>query len=851
MKKFATLIGLLWFAAGLYAQSPQTYASSEILLKLKKLKVYGSVLYIAAHPDDENTRLLAYMANGKLYKTGYLSLTRGDGGQNLIGNEQGTELGLIRTNELLAARRIDGAEQFFSRAYDFGFSKSTDEALAKWNRDLILSDVVWVIRNFRPDVIITRFPEDSRAGHGHHSASAVLAHEAFTAAADPAKYPEQLKGAVKPWQAKRLLWNTYNFGSVNTQANDQFKIDVGGYNALLGKSYGEIAAESRSQHKSQGFGVPAQRGNAFEYFILTEGTAPQNDLLDGVETTVQRLGKTSSLLPKVEKSIDSLLQNFSAEHPEKSVKALVALYQLLQTQETFDEPWRLQKLNELHHLIELCSGLYFEATTMVPHVAAGDSLRINVNIVNRSGIKLQSASVNLFDIPIPSPLPNNEPVNFSKQVFVLVNTLPSQPYWLEKGLIEGRFDVSNQALIGKPLSEPPYRINLNVEVENQFFTFSKPVQYKHTDPVNGEIFQPLSVTPALTLMESPKFVFTHLNKEKPAPIKMNITALSTFTKEKAGFYQYEYDSKGSLVQNEARADDTLTLLKNASRLNYLNTEEILKKTKEKDLRFMVELRRSAYKERYQSYTIRKIEYPHIPSITYFYLNKVKLIDQPIVTVGKKIGFIPGAGDMIPEALADLNYEVIVLTEKDIMSGNLKQFDAIVTGVRAYNIHDWLNAAYDALMQYVYEGGNLLVQYNTSNYIGPVKSKIGPYPFEVSRARVTDENAAVKFLDATDRIFKWPNKISNNDFKDWVQERGIYFAETPAENYKALLGMSDAGEAEQTGSLITTDYGKGRFIYTGLVFFRQLPAGVGGAYRLFANLVANPKYQNQDGKSKSR
>lgn len=454
-------------------------------------------------------------------------------------------------------------------------------------------------------------------------------------------------------------------------------------------------------------------------------------------------------------------------------------------------------------------------------------------------------------MPIPSPLPNNEPVTFSKQVFVPVNLPPSQPYWLEKGLNEAHFDVQDQALIGKPLSEPPYRINLNAEIENQFFTFSKPVQYKHTDPVNGEIYQPLSVTPALTLVESPKFVFTKLNKEKPASIKMAVTAMSQFKNERAGFYQYEYDKAGKLLKNEARADDTLTLAKNTGRTYYLNTEDILKKTKDKDLRFMVELRRPAYKERYQSYTIRKIDYPHIPSITYFYLNKVKLIDQPIVTVGKKIGFIPGAGDLIPEALADLKYEVTVLTEKDILSGKLKQYDAIVTGVRAYNVHDWLNTAYDALMQYVYEGGNLLVQYNTSNYIGPVKSKMGPYPFDISRARVTDENADVKFLDPTDKVFNWPNKISKDDFKDWIQERGIYFADLPAENYKPLLGMSDAGEPEQQGSLITADYGKGRFIYTGLVFFRQLPAGVGGAYRLFANLVANPKYHNPNDKPKSK
>src|SRR3954454_7323931 len=275
MKKYFTTYILIvshsafcffYFAFSSNAQTPPTYSSADIYLQIKKLNVLGSVLYVAAHPDDENTRLLAYFAKEKLYRTGYLSLTRGDGGQNLIGNEQGIELGLIRTQELLSARRIDGAEQFFSRAFDFGFSKSTEEALKIWNKEKILSDVVWVIRKFQPDVIITRFPGDERAGHGHHQASEILAKEAFIAAADSTKFPEQFKYGLRPWQAKRILWNTFNFGGNNTTSENQFKMDVGVYNSLLGKSYGEIASESRSQHKSQAFCIARQRGLTFEYF---------------------------------------------------------------------------------------------------------------------------------------------------------------------------------------------------------------------------------------------------------------------------------------------------------------------------------------------------------------------------------------------------------------------------------------------------------------------------------------------------------------------------------------------------------------------------------------------------------
>src|SRR5437762_7006881 len=345
----------LYFAPYSFSQAPVTWTSSDMYLAIRKLNVLGSVLYLAAHPDDENTRLLAYFAKDKMYRTGYLSLTRGDGGQNLIGDEQGIELGLIRTQELLSARRIDGAEQFFSRAYDFGFCKTADEALKTWGHDKILSDVVWVIRKFQPDVIITRFPGDERAGHGHHAASSLLANEAFKAAADPNMFPEQLKLGVQPWQVKRILWNTFNFGSVNIKDSTQYKMDVGVYNTLLGKSYGEIASESRSQHKSQGFGVPRQRGQAFEYFETTVGHAPKNSLMDEVDTTWSRAGNN-----EISSQVENILRTYNFENPENSVPALVNLYQTIQKLPA--QYWEEKKLQEVKNLIVECSGLFAEAT---------------------------------------------------------------------------------------------------------------------------------------------------------------------------------------------------------------------------------------------------------------------------------------------------------------------------------------------------------------------------------------------------------------------------------------------------------------------------------------------------------
>ena len=339
-----------------YTQAPPTWTSSDMYLAIRKLNVLGSILYVAAHPDDENTRLIAYFAKDRMLRTGYLSLTRGDGGQNLIGTEQGIELGLIRTQELLAARRIDGGEQFFTRAFDFGFSKSPEETFTKWDREKILSDVVWVIRKFQPDVIITRFPTTGEGGHGHHTASAILANEAFTAAADPNRFPEQLK-YVKPWQAKRILLNGFNFGGTNLTSNDQFKIDVGGYNPLLGKSYGEIAAISRSNHKSQGFGATASRGEALEYFKPTGGTAPVNDLFDDVDLSWRKITGGGA----IEKMVNDIGSSFDLLHPENSVKALVKLYQAMQ--QLPDGYWKTQKLKETQQLIEQCSGLFIDATT--------------------------------------------------------------------------------------------------------------------------------------------------------------------------------------------------------------------------------------------------------------------------------------------------------------------------------------------------------------------------------------------------------------------------------------------------------------------------------------------------------
>ena len=826
MKYCGTIFLLFSFALNVAAQIPASLNAAEIRQGIEKLGVTASVLYIAAHPDDENTRLLGYLAKERQYRTGYLSITRGDGGQNLIGDEQGVELGMIRTQELMAARRADGAEQFFTRAYDFGFSKSTEEALRIWDQEKILSDVVWVIRKFQPDVIITRFPPDSRAGHGHHSASAVLAQLAFEAAADPARFPEQFNYGVQPWKAKRLLWNTFNFGSTNTTASDQFKLDVGVFNPLVGKSYGEIASESRSQHKSQGFGVPRQRGQSFEYFTHVAGEPFQNDILDGVETNWKRVNAEG-----INKMIDALLQKYKMTDPSTSVPQLIALYKAIE--KVNDGDWKRKKMEELQQLIEAASGLWLEATTAQSFVVNQDSLQINFSAIARTQLPVKLLRIQLDTIPVSNIdtvintlLSTNLALNFNRRIKVFRKV--SDPYWLEKPMLTGSFQVTDQRQIGKAWNDPVYTAVFTVEIFGSTFSFTKPVFHKYTDPVKGELYQPLVVYPPVSIKPNQSvMIFTdaaqkNLNLQFTGHSKQpNNGAVNITTKESWTVKQNAFDLQ--LQYNE--------LLSKAVQVLPVGTQQ-------ETGSFLQPIITAADGGKYTQ-RIRKIEYDHIPVISYFPDAVSKLVYVDVKTSGKRIGYINGAGDFVPYCLQQMGYRVDILKQEDLTSDNLRQYDAVVTGIRAYNVNEWLSESYDVLMNYVKEGGVMLVQYNTSSQIGPVKAKISPIPFNISRNRVTEEDAAVQFLDAQHPLLNFPNKISTEDFKGWVQERSVYEAEAMGQGFVSLLSMHDAGEPDRKGSLIAADYGKGRFIYTGLSFFRQLPAGVPGAYRIMANLLAKP------------
>ena len=758
--------------------------SAEIIAQIKGLKTVGSVLYFAAHPDDENNSFLPYLTKERNLRTAYLSLTRGDGGQNLIGKEQGIELGMIRTQELLAARRIDGAEQYFSTAYEFGYSKSSDEALQIWDHEKVLSDAVWIIRKFQPDIIISRFPPDARAGHGHHAASAIIANEAYIAAADSTKFPAQFKYGVSVWKAKRILWNTFNFGSINTTNENQLKVEVGGYNPIIGKSYGEIGAEARTMHKSQGEGRPRRRGTSYEFFELKGGDPANNDIMDGVNTSWSRLQGAA-----VETSIDKIVSTYNMYDPSASVAALVKLYQQINALPVSN--WRNYKLDQVQDIIKSCAGIYIEATSQQQQVIPGESISIQFLLNQRSNANsvLQSIQLPFKDTSLNKTLVNNQNIQFEYKLNVPANKSISQPYWLVNPKTEGMFVVKDQLLIGKSENDPEFEGMVNVAIEKQVFTFKIPVQYKYTDLTKGDVYQPIAVVPVTEIK---------YNKE-----------VSIVAPGKAITVSYQ------TMEHNGTSKQTDITLKNSTEHLPVNDNAIYTKS---------------------------IAYDHIPTITYFPTASTKIVPLAVQNTAKHIGYIDGAGDKIPEALVELGATVTHLTESDITSENLKQFDAIVVGIRAYNMYSYLTEKNDIFNDFVSQGGNLVVQYLKSNQVGIKPVKVGPYKFSVnSGKRVSQEEVPVIFTLPNHIVLNNPNKITASDFENWVQERSTYQSDNFDAHFEAPLTMNDKGEAPSNGSLLIAPYGKGNMVYLSLVLFRQLPAGNPGAYKLLANIISLPRH----------
>ncbi len=846
MKKLIIFILSLSILGLVNAQAPKSYTSSEILLQLKKLNTVGSVLYIAAHPDDENTRLIAYLANEKCLRTGYLSLTRGDGGQNLIGSEQGIELGMIRTQELLAARRIDGGEQFFTRAYDFGFSKNPEETFTKWSHDSILSDMVWVIRNFRPDIIITRFATDGSGGHGHHTASAMLAEEAFDAAADPTRFPEQLQ-YVSVWKTRRMFWNvSTRFANPNADMSPYIKLDVGGYNPLLGKSYGEIAAESRSMHKSQGFGSAKQRGESLEFFKPLKGdTTGLKDIFEGMdfslknkipfdEKKLQSLGYDKTTSKNMFIRINKILNYESLNCMNSTeINAKIQDYYLIfqNNKLVSDSILRKIKLNFLNNLFINSIAFFSETNSDNYNVSVNDDAKWSSSFVNRqNGMRINKVKINTFEIDTNINLETNKFITVSKKSKIELEKI-SQPYWIEYPIKNNIFQIKNQKLIGKDFLANTPIASVNYSTYDDNFNLSQPIQYKWVDPEKGELYRPLVITPPVMLNLTQKsFVFTD---EKPKEIKVIV---------KAGKDNIQAKIKANLPQGwtiePAFANITLPKKGDEQIISFsIKSPLVISSVVEKQstINFIAEIDGIEYTK-----GIKEIKYDHIPVQTWFPEAEAKLVKVEVKKTFNTVGYIQGAGDEVPASLEQMGYKVVMITDEQLQNGNLNEFPAIVLGVRAFNTNEKLQQYKQRVFDYVKDGGNLIVQYNTNSFFGPLKDQISPVPFKLSRDRVTIEEAPVTFLLPEHPVLNFPNKITNTDFDGWIQERGIYFATEIDSSFQCPLSMNDQGEKPNKGSLIIAKYGKGNYVYTGLAFFRELPAGVPGAYRLFANLLSLPK-----------
>lgn len=827
MIKQLALIFTLSFGQNLLAQTSPELNSAEILQGLKKLHTVGSVLYVAAHPDDENTRLLGYLATEKNFRTGYLSLTRGDGGQNLIGKEQGEALGLIRTQELLAARRTDGAEQFFTRANDFGFSKNPEETFTIWNKDSILADVVLAIRRFKPDVIICRFPTTGEGGHGHHTASAILALEAFDLAADPSKFPEQLK-EVEVWKTKRILWNTFNFGGNNTTSEDQLKIDVGAYNPLLGLSYGEVAANSRSMHKSQGFGSARQRGESIEYFKLLKGEPANTDVFEGITASWKRLPVSSDM----ESTLNSIVSNFNPQHPELSLPALETVYSKLQQLDEKDPNvryWKQQKLSACKELILQCAGLWMEAYASNYSAVPGSEISISAQIIarNPANVNLKSVSfIGQTDKKTDLQLAKNKLETIDQKEILPASTPYSAPYWLNEPHTVGMYTVNNRALNGTPENHAAKSVIYHLTIDGIDLDVERGLVFKSTDPVKGEVYRPFEVLPPVTINLSDQvLVFSALTpKEVSFVVKANTQPVKGTVKV-AVPSGWKIEIKNPEINLAKKGDEQI--------VKAVLTPD--KNGKDGKLRASVLIDGSEYTK-----SITRIEYDHIPYQFFLSDAEAKIVFLDLKKTKTKIAYIPGAGDNVAACLTQIGYDVTLLTDELLAKEDLSVYSSIVTGVRAYNTNDRMPIYHEKLMAYVHQGGNLVVQYNTNNRIAPMETKIGPYPFTISRDRVTDDNAKVEFTNPKHPVLNTPNVITEKDFEGWVQERGIYFATELDSHYETVFSMNDPNEKPSNGSLIIAKHGKGNFVYTGLVFFRELPAGIPGAYRLFVNLLSLPQ-----------
>ena len=825
--RFAALLCLLTISP-LFSQQPQKPGASEIYHNLEALNFLGSALYIAAHPDDENTRLISYMANDLHARMAYLSLTRGDGGQNLVGPEIRELLGVIRTQELLAARRTDGGQQLFTRANDFGYSKHPDETLAIWNEKEVLGDVVRAIRKFKPDVVVNRFNHRNPGStHGHHTSSAMLGFEAFDLVGDASKYPSTVS-EFGTWQPKRLFFNTswWFYGSrENFEKADKSKlveVETGNYYPALGLSNGEIASLSRSMHKSQGFGSTGSRGSQTEYLEFLKGEFPQDktNIFDGIDTSWSRIeggAAIGAILNPLEKKYD--FTNPSAILPE-----LMQAYGLLKNVTNIH--WRVIKMKQLEQLIIDCSGLYLEAVANVQAATPKENIKVTIEAINRSNVdvKLNSVTSSVISFAstiVSTPLTANKKYTLESTEATFSGSQFSAPYWLKQKGSLGMYRVDDTSLIGKPEQLNQFPVTFNMTIAGVPLSIDRSIVYKFNDPVKGEVYRPFEVLPAVTSSIPEKVLIFASDEAQDIPVHVRAGRDSI-----TGSVTLQHP-KGWVV---SPAEHVFSLGRKGEEQTLVFKVSPPKQQSEGYLKPLVSMGDSFYNKE-----LVTIDYDHIPYQSVLLPSEAKVARLNIQKKGELIGYIDGAGDAIPESLKQIGYEVATIDPSEINADNLAKYDAIVVGIRAYNTVPELAFKQTELNRYVENGGTLILQYNTSRRL--VTENLAPYPLKLSRDRVTDEFSEIQLLAPKHEVLNRPNKITQTDFENWVQERGLYFPNEWDEKFTPILGMNDKDYPLTKGSLLIAEHGKGHYIYTGLSFFRELPAGVPGAYRLFANLLS--------------
>jgi LmbE family N-acetylglucosaminyl deacetylase len=812
------------------AQSYKQLNSAEIYEELEKFNFLGTALYVAAHPDDENTRLISYMSNGLHARTAYLSLTRGDGGQNLIGTEIRELLGVIRSQELQMARATDGGQQFFTRANDFGYSKHPDETLEIWEKDKVMEDIVYAIRTFKPDIIVNRFDHRTPGKtHGHHTSSAMLSKEAFDLANDPNAYPHQVKN-VGTWKVHRQFMNTswWFYGSrenfAKADKTNLIDVDAGIYFPTLGISNGEISSLARSKHRSQGFGSAGSRGSQTEYLEVINGDIPKDktNMFDGVNTTWTRVKGGEG----INNIMQTVLENYDFRDPSAIVPQLLEIQKQLNSIQ--DKHWKPIKTEHLSEIIFACLGIHAEAYTDQQQATLNDSIEITMELTNRSlyNVSVKDIHINGDKQNITQDLEVNTQNKWFKNIFVDNNLPFSNPYWLDETGSLGIYKVSNPEIRNYPQSDAPLSATFIIDIEGQSITVNKDVVYKYVNPAEGEIRQPLAIVPPATMTFSKELYLFSTDRAQQFDVKVRASQ-----NDISGTLQLNVPKGWTVKPTSIDFEIAQKSQENSYTFSLTPPQEI----SEANITAQCIVDGKTYDK-----TLINIDYDHIPLQTILQPAQSRIVKVPLNMGGRKIGYVMGAGDKMPESLTNVGYVVEEITPEEFNNINLGQYDAIVIGIRAYNTVKSLKLYNQALFDYAEAGGTVVTQYNTSRRLN--YDDLAPYPLKLSRGRVTDEYADIRVLAPKHKVLNEPNKITQADFENWVQERGLYFASEWDEKYTAILSANDKGEDPLDGSLLVAEHGNGYFVYTSLSWFRQLPAGVPGAYRLFANILA---LSNQD------